>query len=102
MKQGGMGGENGKSGPHYWWREGSTQCAHQFVTVSPLVCCVVWSKAVQPNGSPCANNHCSSRYEQKAFDTITKSKLAFHKVASFHDLTYTLQTYNHQEHQFRS
>ena len=22
------------------------------------------SKGVQPNGSPCANNHCSTRYEQ--------------------------------------
>ena len=22
------------------------------------------SKRVQPNGSPCANNHCSTRYEQ--------------------------------------
>ena len=32
------------------------------------------------------------------------SKLSFHKVASFHIhySTYTLQTYHHQEHQFRS
>ena len=32
------------------------------------------------------------------------SKQAFHKVASFHQhySTYTLQTYHHQEHQFRS
>ena len=32
------------------------------------------------------------------------SKLAFDKVASFHQhySTYTLQTYHHQEHQFRS
>ena len=32
------------------------------------------------------------------------SKLAFHKVASFHQhySTYTLQTYYHQEHQFKS
>ena len=28
------------------------------------------SKGVQPNGSPCANNHCSTRYMSKAFDTI--------------------------------
>ena len=27
------------------------------------------SKGAQPNGSPCANNHCSTRYEQ-SFDTI--------------------------------
>ena len=27
------------------------------------------SKGVQPNGSPCANNHCCTRYE-KNFDTI--------------------------------
>ena len=33
-----------------------------------------------------------------------KSKLSFHKVASFHQhySTYTLQTYHHQEHQLRS
>ena len=28
------------------------------------------SKGVHPNGSPCANNHCSTRYEQSFFDTI--------------------------------
>ena len=37
--------KNGKSGPHFWRREGSTQFAHQFVTASPLVGCVVWSRA---------------------------------------------------------
>ena len=33
-----------------------------------------------------------------------QSKLAFHKVASFHQhyLTFTLQTYRHPEHHFRS
>ena len=38
--------KNGKSGPHCWGREGSTQFAQQFlsaVTAPPLVGCVVWS-----------------------------------------------------------
>ena len=38
--------KNGKSGPHYWGRGGSTQFAHQLettVTAPPLVGCVVWS-----------------------------------------------------------
>ena len=35
--------KNGKSGPHCWGREGSTQFAQQFVTAPSLVCCVVWS-----------------------------------------------------------
>ena len=42
----------------------------------------------------------------KAFDTINihNSKLAFHKVASFHQhySTFTLQTYHHPEYRFRS
>ena len=33
-----------KSGPHCWGRDGSTQFAQQFVT--PLVCCVVWSRFI--------------------------------------------------------
>ena len=39
--------KNGKSGPHCWGREGSTQFAQQFlsaVTAPPLVGCVVWSQ----------------------------------------------------------
>ena len=76
--------DSGKSGPHCWGQGGSTQFAQQLettVTAPPLVGCVVWSlttfysdgtthtkqhrsKRVQPNGSPCANNHCSTRYEQ--------------------------------------
>ena len=38
--------KRGKSGPHCWVREGSTQFAQQFVTAvtaPPLVGCVVWS-----------------------------------------------------------
>ena len=38
--------KKGKSGPHYWGREVSTQFAQQFVTAvttPPLVCYVVWS-----------------------------------------------------------
>ena len=38
--------KNGKSGPHYWGRGGSTQFAQQLefaVTAPPLVGCVVWS-----------------------------------------------------------
>ena len=35
--------KKGKSGPHCWGREGSTQFAPQFVTALPLVDCVVWS-----------------------------------------------------------
>ena len=38
--------QNGKSGPHCWGREGSTQVARQLVsavTTPPLVGCVVWS-----------------------------------------------------------
>ena len=37
--------KNGKSGPHYCWRKGSTQFAQQFVTAvtdPPLVDCVIW------------------------------------------------------------
>ena len=98
----------------------------------------------RPNGSPCANNHCSTRYEQSfrhnkhtntlirkllqtkirgtsssqttsrdenptQHTTIThshnvNSKLAFHKVASFHQqyLSFTLYTYHHTKHRFRS
>ena len=39
--------KNGKSDPHCWGREGSTQFAQQFlyaVTAPPLVGCVVWSQ----------------------------------------------------------
>ena len=39
--------KNGKSCPHCWGREGSTQFAQQFlsaVTAPPLVGCVVWSQ----------------------------------------------------------
>ena len=79
------------------------------------------SKRVQPNGSPCANNHCSTRYEQsfrhnKHTHTNQKAatdkhsrhnvnlKLAFHKVTSFHPhySTFTPQTYHHPVHRFRS
>ena len=38
--------QNGKSGPHCWGREVSTQFAQQLesaMTAPPLVCCVVWS-----------------------------------------------------------
>ena len=38
--------QNGKSGPHCWGREGSSQFAQQLesaVTAPPLVGCVVWS-----------------------------------------------------------
>ena len=35
--------KNGKSGPYCCGREGSIQCAQQFVTAPPLVRCVVWS-----------------------------------------------------------
>ena len=38
--------KNGKSGPHCWGREGSTQFAQQLefaVTGPPLVGCVIWS-----------------------------------------------------------
>ena len=38
--------KNGKSGPHCWGREGSTQFAQQLVsavTAPPYVGCVVWS-----------------------------------------------------------
>ena len=38
--------QNGKSGPHCWWRGGSTQFAQQLetaVTAPQLVGCVVWS-----------------------------------------------------------
>ena len=35
--------KNGKSGPHWWGREGSTQFAQSAVTAAPLVGCVVWS-----------------------------------------------------------
>ena len=41
--------KNGKSGPHCWGREGSTQFAQQFVTAltgPPLVGCVVWSQFI--------------------------------------------------------
>ena len=41
--------KNGKSFPHCWGREGSTQFAQQFVTpvtTPPLVDCVVWSRLV--------------------------------------------------------
>ena len=40
--------KNGKSGPHYWGREGSTQVAQQLesaVTAPPLVGCVVCSRS---------------------------------------------------------
>ena len=46
--------KNGKSGPHCWGREGSTQFAQQHVsavTAPPLVCCVVWS--LKQAGLPC-------------------------------------------------
>ena len=38
--------KNGKSGPHCWAREVSTQFAQQYVsavTAPPLVCCIIWS-----------------------------------------------------------
>ena len=38
--------KNGKSGPHFWGRGGSTQFAQQLettVTAPPLVGCVVWN-----------------------------------------------------------
>ena len=41
--------KNGKSGPHYWGRGGSTQFAQQLdsaVTAPPLVGCVVWSNTI--------------------------------------------------------
>ena len=41
------------------------------------------SKRVQPNGSPCANNHCSTRYEQSFRhnkDTHTNQKAATDKT----------------------
>ena len=41
--------KNGKSGPHCWGREVSTQFAQQFisaVTAPPFICCVVWSHGV--------------------------------------------------------
>ena len=44
--------KNGKSGPHYWRREGSTQFAQQLksaVTAPPLVGCVIWSHNYHPN-----------------------------------------------------
>ena len=49
-------GQNGKSGPHCWGREVSTQFAQQFVTAmtltaSPLVGCVIWSRNILGNSS---------------------------------------------------
>ena len=40
----------GKSGPHCWGREGSTQFAHQFViavTAPPLAGCIIWNHSHQ-------------------------------------------------------
>ena len=51
--------KNGKSSPHCWGREGSTQFAQQLVsavTAPPLVGCVVWSITTElPHSSPTPN-----------------------------------------------
>ena len=46
----------------------------------------------------------STQHIEITYPNNVNSKLAFHKVASFHQhySTYTLQTYQHQEHKFRS
>ena len=51
------------------------------------------------SSSPKPTQHIESTHPHNV-----NSKLAFHKVASFHQhySTYTLQTYHHQEHPFRS
>ena len=70
------------------------------------------SKGIQPDAPPSANNiKFITNYIKVAKPTqhieIThphvNSKLAFHKVALFHQhySTFTLQTYHHPEHRFR-
>ena len=41
------------------------------------------SKGVQPNGSHCANNHCSTRYEQSC--RYNKHTHSYQKVATVHN-----------------
>ena len=53
--------KNGKSGPHCWGRESSTQFAQQLestVTAPPLVGCVVWSQSsMSSSASETETNH---------------------------------------------
>ena len=74
----GMQKKHGKSGPHSWGREGSTQFAQQLesaVTAPPLVGCVVWSYGTTVHPRFRRLNPCNSL--QKIKYSTRWSELAF-------------------------
>ena len=99
---------NGKSVPHCWGREGSTQFAQQLestVTDPSLVGCVVWSQAQSLSSSQTTSREAKpTQHIEITHPNNVNLKLAFHKVASFHPhyLTFTPQIYHHPVHRFRS
>ena len=58
------------------------------------------SKGVQPNGSPCVNNHCSTRYEQSS--RHNKHTHTNQKVTTLLTTLFNIYTDHHSEHRFRS